>query len=174
MSSSESSRRRHWKKHCHHQRHSHRSPSRESSQLPSLFEALRQEITDSHVTLANELGRISSRVAVIEGQSLSAVRTSTTTQEQSLPTTQSVPSSKTEQSFPGGKEQQSLLTVEDHDTADRAEPQNVDTSREETDPASRGWDERDDVPDYNKQVFWQPDSELKMGTQGQSRPPQPK
>jgi len=106
--------------------------------------------------LANELGNISSRVAIIEGQSPGTAQSSTIAQEQSLPTTHSVPSSETEQSLliQAVGSEQSLHNVEDRDTADGAEPQNEDSSREETSSNTRAWDERVDHPDYNEQIFW--------------------
>ena len=166
MSSSDSSRRRHRKKHRHHRRHS-RNPPQESSQLSSLVETLRKEIAANHASVFDELGNISSRVAVIEGQSPSTLQTVTAAREQSLPTTSIVLSE--EQSLLSElsqTEQHSLLNVDARDTADGAEPHTEDIPHEETDPttATRDWGEREEeVPGYNQQIYWQPDSDSEDG-----------
>jgi len=68
-SSSESS----WHRHRHKKRqqrsHHSRSSSRDSSQLLSLIDSLRQELADNRASFLLELTKISSRVAVMEGQS---------------------------------------------------------------------------------------------------------
>ena len=140
MSSSNSSHRRHKKKH-RHCCHNRRSPSRESLHLVSLFKSLFHE----------ELGRISSKVAVMEGQSSSFIQTGSGP-EQSLHTTPPVVHSE-EQSLPTAAaqaKQQSLLY--NIDRADRAEPQIKGTPTLER-PDATTWDRGEDggkVIDYDK------------------------
>ena len=84
MSSSDSSHRRHKKKH-RHRRHHRRSSSRESSHLVSLFELLHKEMAANHTLFREELGRISSRVAVMEGQRPSFAQTGSARSRASTP-----------------------------------------------------------------------------------------
>ena len=129
----------------------------------SCHETLRKEIAANHASVFDELGNISSRVAVIEGQSPSTLQTVTAAREQSLPTTSIVPSEEHSLlSEPSQTEQHSLLNVDVRDTAEGAE----DIPHEEADPttATCDWGEREEeVPDYNQQIYWQPDSDSKDG-----------
>ena len=162
MSSSEnsSSHRRHKKKHRHsHRRSRRRSPSRESSRLASLFDSMHKEMTANHTLFREELGRISSRVAVMEGQSpfvqtgsgpeqsLHSTPSNAHTEEQSLPTV----TTQVERQSP----------LDDRVRADGAEPHTEDTSAYERPVTqTRDWGEdedEDEAIDYDQQVYWQPE-----------------
>ena len=162
MSSGEStSHRRHRKK--HHRRHHKRSRSRESSQLTSLLQSLRGEVAESHSGLREELEKISSRVTVIEEQRL----TEPSSQEQSLPTA-SLWTTTVEQSSntPSNTAEQSLLIANprplgqsppnNRDRADGAEPHNRSESPLPASEETLEWGDRDDVPDYDEVVYWEP------------------
>ena len=143
-SSSDLSRHRH-RRHKKHRHHSHRSKSssRDSSQLPSLIDSLRKEMADNRTTLLTELGKISSRVAVMEGQSPPTLQAENFTHKQSLVST---PEQSLHTKPP--QAEQSPLEV---DTRETAETQAEEGTHNES-ASTHDWGDRheDELPDYNE------------------------
>ena len=135
--------------------------------MPSLIDSLCKEMADNRMTLLTEIGKISSRVAVMEGQSPPTLQAAKNiTHEQSLVSTP-------EQSLhtkPPQAEQQSLLEVDARDTAQtQAEEGTHDESA-----STRDWGDRreDELPDYNERSTGsQIQIQRAVGTQKPCPPP---
>ena len=167
MSSSDSSS-HHRRNKRHHRRHhkSSRSSSRShgiDNQLQSLVDSIQGEMTANNELLFNELGKISYRVAAIEGQGIpstgqeqSIPAESPSTLEQSLPTLPPVG----EQSLPNSEGQSPL---NNRDRADGAEPPHEISRHETPSPVrkdTRDWGDRevDEAVDYQEQAYWEPNA----------------
>ena len=108
-----------------------------------MFDSLRKEIAKDRATLLEELGKISSRVAVMERQSPRTLQTESITHEQSL----HIGLSQTEQ--------QSPLEIDTRETAGGTQ----------VEEGTHEWGDHreDELPDYSARIFWEPDSDSEGG-----------
>ena len=142
MSSSSSSprRRRHKKKHRHHRRDSDKD-------FASLLQQLRDEIASNHNSIRSEMQSISARVDKIEGEA--RVQTNT-------PPEQSLQTNPVAQEVPG---EQSSTTGTTHQLVTDVGPERVDPLPSTGDKDNNAWADRDDPPEYEETIFWQPDAD---------------